>query len=482
MEPPDAAEAARKKKRHRNERLIAIFVIAVVAAGAWMAIRWNERERARLAADRSYLPGSTVITPEILMLQEYVRIDTSAPAGVMEGARWLVRKFEERGIQAEVIESAPGRANVYARVRGRAGGEGLMLLNHIDVFPAGEGWSHPPFSGDIAINALWGRGAIDVKALAVTQLLAMADAAAAATPPAHDLVFLATADEESGSRWGMQWLLEHRPDVFANVAYCLAEGGVTEIMSEKMTYFGIEVGGKQLVELTLEGDSEESLTRARIALEPFMLAREPERILPSVRKYFQQIAPTRAAFGPLLADIDASVEKGIFWSLPAPYRDLTVNSMWVEVPRRREDRWSMLVKMVNLPDEIPARRISWLESVVRPFGARLGEVRSSEGPVPLSPDTTKLFDILAAEAVRRYQTTAGAQIGYKSVSDARFLRPRGIVCYGVSPYPVDFYQSLTIHRMDERIGLDRFLDGVGYMRNVVAEWGATQPGSLTARQ
>jgi acetylornithine deacetylase/succinyl-diaminopimelate desuccinylase-like protein len=65
---------------------------------------------------------------------------------------------------------------------------------------------------------------------------------------------------------------------------------------------------------------------------------------------------------------------------------------------------------------------------------------------------------------------AGLQLLYRSASDSRFLRPLGIICYGVSPYPVDYFQSLSIHGADERIRLDYFMDGVGYLRNVVTEW------------
>ena len=62
---------------------------------------------------------------------------------------------------------------------------------------------------------MWGRGTLDMKAMALCQLLAFAESRAAGEQPTHDLVFLATADEETGSEYGMRWLLAHRPDVFA---------------------------------------------------------------------------------------------------------------------------------------------------------------------------------------------------------------------------------------------------------------------------
>jgi acetylornithine deacetylase/succinyl-diaminopimelate desuccinylase-like protein len=466
----DPDEAARKKRRHRNERIVAAIVVLAIAAITVGVTRWAESERRQLEQDQRYIPQVPKITPEVELLQEYVRIDTSTPAGAAAGARWLAAYLRKHGVAAELIESAPDRLNVYARIRGEAPGEGLLLFNHIDVVPAKEGWKAPPFGAVIASNMVYGRGTLDMKGLALCQLLVFIEIARSGRAPAHDLVFLATADEETGSTYGMQWLIAHRPDVLANVKYGITEGGVTEMMTERMTYFGIEVGGKQQVLWTLVGDDLAKMKEARIAMEPRMFPREPERILPVVRKYFQQLAPTRVAFKPLLSDIDRAVAQGKFWQLPPPYRDLTQNSLWMNEPRPDGKQWSMVVRQANLPDENPDEKIAAIVEAVKPYGLRLGEIVQKEGPVPVSSDDTPLFRILAREAERRYHVEAGLQLLYRSASDARFLRTRGIVCYGVSPYPVDFFQSISIHGVDERIRIDYFMDGVGFMRNVVTEW------------
>jgi acetylornithine deacetylase/succinyl-diaminopimelate desuccinylase-like protein len=55
-------------------------------------------------------------------------------------------------------------------------------------------------------------------------------------------------------------------------------------------------------------------------------------------------------------------------------------------------------------------------------------------------------------------------------NDSRYLRTRGIDAYGISPFPIDFFQSESIHGIDERIRVDYFEQGVVYMRRVVAAW------------
>ncbi|HEU4887729.1 MAG TPA: M20/M25/M40 family metallo-hydrolase [Thermoanaerobaculia bacterium] len=469
MTDSESREAA-KKRRHRNERIAAAVFIVLAAAITAGLMRWAEFEREQLESDQRYIPKNTQMTPELRLLQEFVRIDTSTPAGAAAGARWVAGYLRKHGVTAEIIESAPDRLNVYARIRGRDRGEGLLLFNHIDVVPPGPGWTAPPFEGVIGLNSLFGRGTLDMKGLALCQMLVFIEIARSGRPPAHDLVFLATADEETGSEYGMQWIIAHRPDVLEGVKFGLTEGGITEMMTEQMTYFGIEVGGKQPVSFTILGDDLQSMEAARIALEPLMFPREPERVLPVVRRYFRDLAPTRMAFKPMLADIDGTIAQGQFWRLPAPYRDHTQNSLWVYAPVRSGDGWSMFVRQANLPDEQPDERMAVILKTVERYGLRLGTVSQKQGPVPISPDDTPLFRILAGEAERRYKVQAGLQLLYRSASDSRFLRPLGIVCYGISPYPVDFYQSTSIHGVDERIRLDFFMEGVGYMRNVVKEW------------
>lgn len=461
---------ADRKRRHRNERIVAALVILVLAAATAGVVGWQRRTAEELKRDRRYIPRTATITPEIELLQEYVRIDTSTPAGAARGARWLVAQLETRGVRAEIIESAPDRLNVYARIPGRTGGNGLLLFNHIDVVAPGGEWMFPPFEARISINQMWGRGTLDMKAMAVCQLLAFAEVARAGVRPQHDLVFLATADEETGSEYGMQWLLAHRPDVFAGIQYGITEGGVTEMLSEQMTYFGIEIAAKQLVDLTVEGPDLASLQEARIALEPAMFPREAQRVLPAVRQYFHDIAPTRTAYRPFLTDIDATIRRGQFWSLPAPYRDLTQDSLWVGAPTNASGRWQMSVRMANLPDVIPEERLAWLRSLIEPHGVRVAEIRAKQGPVPSSPSNNPLFAMLVERAREQYGVEAGVQVLYRSTTDSRFLRQRGIHCYGLCPYPVDYYQSNTIHNANERIRLDGFMEGVEYMREVVVGW------------
>jgi acetylornithine deacetylase/succinyl-diaminopimelate desuccinylase-like protein len=450
----------------RAEWLIAAFLILLAGGGAV----WTFVYKHRAAVDRDanlYIPKNSALTPEAALLQQYIRIKT-LDGDEVDGARFLAAQLAEAGIHAEIIESAPRRANVYARIKGRSAGNGLLLLNHIDVVPANGRWTRPPFAGSVVLNQIYGRGTIDMKGTAICQLAAMRNIARSGRVPERDIIFLAVADEENGGTLGTQWLLDHRPDVFEGVRYALNEGGITEIYREAMTYFGIETGSKQSVEVEVVAPAREPLRALRIALEPYFRPRDAARVLPGVRQYFASIAPTRRQNRDYLSNIDSVIGAGKLWLLPETYSELLMNTMYVTGPRRTADgRWSMRVVMRNLPDEKPEERLAWVAAAAKPFGASLGQALRRQGPAPISGEDTPLFRLIADEAKREFHAPAGPEVLIYSTTDSRFLRARGIVCYGVQAFPVDYSQSLSIHGPEERVRIDWFAEGVALTRRIV---------------
>ena len=136
---------------------------------------------------------------QVLALRGYIRIDTSNPPGnEMLGARFWKELFDAEGIENEILAPSPGakRASFVARLPGRWG-RPLVLLNHLDVVPADpKRWRHPPFSGEAADGALWGRGATDMKGIAVVQAMVLVDLKRRGVVPERDVVFLATGQHE----------------------------------------------------------------------------------------------------------------------------------------------------------------------------------------------------------------------------------------------------------------------------------------------
>lgn len=438
---------------------------------------YNDRSSREVNA-QLWIPKAAVITPEVALLQRYVRIDTSNPPGnELPGAKFLAGLLAKDGIAAEIIESAPGRASVYARIAGRQRGGGLLLLNHIDVVPASkEGWKRPPFAGEIFLNQLYGRGTLDMKGIGLCELLAFAEVARTHRTPEHDIVFLAVADEEAGGGQGIVWLLAHRPDIFEGIGYALNEGGITETTQERITYFGIEIGTKMTVKVQLRAPDRQSMQALRIALEPFISPVDPDRVLPEVREFLHDLAPLRIEQGQYLDDVTRTIAAGKFWLLSSGYRELTQNVIWAAAVESDARGASMRVNLYDLPDENPDARIEWLRGLAARYGVAIEDVIEKSGPAPLSSRHTPMFAIIAAEAGRQY---GGARVGTEVLAawynDSRHLRARGIEAYGLMPFPTDWYQTQGIHSIDERVRVDWFNSGVALLRRITSRFAFEQP-------
>ncbi|WP_066903618.1 M20/M25/M40 family metallo-hydrolase [Millisia brevis] len=180
-------------------------------------------------------PRPTTATDEVVdLVSTLIRFDTSntgdlrTTKGEAECAQWVIERLEEVGYETEYVESgAPGRGNVFARLKGADPTRGaLMIHGHLDVVPAeASDWSVHPFSGAVEDGYVWGRGAVDMKDMVGMTLAIARQFKSTNTLPPRDLVFAFLADEENGGKWGSQWLAKHRPDLFAGVTEAIGEVG-----------------------------------------------------------------------------------------------------------------------------------------------------------------------------------------------------------------------------------------------------------------
>ncbi|HZJ57502.1 MAG TPA: M20 family metallopeptidase [Clostridia bacterium] len=78
------------------------------------------------------------------------------------------------------------------------GSETLGILAHLDVVPEGEGWTYPPYGGEIHDNRIYGRGAIDNKGPALAALYAMKAVMESGVSVNKKVRLILGTDEESG--------------------------------------------------------------------------------------------------------------------------------------------------------------------------------------------------------------------------------------------------------------------------------------------
>ena len=198
----------------------------------------------------------------ITLCQEMIRIP-SVNHGEGKGdekamAEYVASKLAEVGIKSELIETAPNRVNVVAKVEGADQSRpGLVLHGHIDVVPANAAdWSVDPFSGVIKDGFIWGRGAVDMKDMDAMILATVRMWQRIGYKPPRNILLVFFADEEAGSNYGSRWLVKHRPEIFDGYSEAVSEvGGFSVTITGEHRLYLIEAAQKgiQWMKLTAKG-------------------------------------------------------------------------------------------------------------------------------------------------------------------------------------------------------------------------------------
>ncbi|MCH6470394.1 M20/M25/M40 family metallo-hydrolase [Sinomonas terrae] len=176
--------------------------------------------------------------------QNLIRYDTSnygdgSGPGERAAAEYTAELLEEVGLEAEIFESAPGRASVVARIEGTdPSASALVVHGHLDVVPAQkEDWSVDPFAAELRDGLIWGRGAVDMKDMDAMVLSVVRELQRTGERPKRDLVIAMFADEEAGGAYGARWAVDNRPELFEGAKEAISEvGGFSAEIGGQRTY------------------------------------------------------------------------------------------------------------------------------------------------------------------------------------------------------------------------------------------------------
>jgi acetylornithine deacetylase/succinyl-diaminopimelate desuccinylase-like protein len=392
-----------------------------------------------------------------------------------------VEKLGCEGIPFEIVGSDPERPIVVARLQGRQRGEALLLLHHMDVYPAGDlsVWEIPPFeagwgTGNFS-RYLYGRGTLDMKGQGIADFLAIASLRRDGIVPERDVVFVAEPGEETYTpEVGIGWVLEHRPDLLAGVTDVFNEGGVNEVSGDKVARFGIEVLQKGSVVSLGFADRAEDLKAFTDMLDGKMRA-EPYRVIDEVQDFLTFIAPSRSdLWGHFLNDARAAVARGrLGEGIPEVYRALMRDMYYWGEPKPVDEGKGFSAEVVStlLPGGSVRRRWAEMQEWAARYRVRL-ELRF------VTPDSfpsarkgrawETLHLVLGLDPVE--DADVGPYVLTGSYTNLSYLRARGMRGYGVSPFAVNIMDAGTIHTKNERIYLPAFVDGVARTTRVVREY------------
>lgn len=443
-------------------------------------------------------------------LRALLRLPTVNPPGdEILAARYLAEVLTAAGLRPRLLEPHPGRGDVVARLRGDGSGGGpLLLLGHLDVVPAeAERWTHDPFSGALVGGYVYGRGAVDMKGMVAMSLQVVLDLAAKARAagrnPARepipglrrDIIFAATADEESGGHLGIGWIVEHEPELIRADA-CLTEiGGVSVQVGERRLYpIQVAEKGYHRLRITVRGAAghasmprEDSAAVLAARIVERLAAPTPQRLTPLMRRALETVArelpSTSGAIGTILEG-DAAAALGALEglcreperrALKALLRD-TISPTIVHAGIKENvlpGRAEIVVDCRQLPGTTAEAMEAEVAAEVGPelWAHCSHEVASHAEPLE-QPLEHPLLDLLA-EVLREHDPAAlPLPLMVPFATDAKHTARLGIPTFGFSPLRLAPDEPFLerFHGDDERVSLEALGWGLPVLADVVRRY------------
>ncbi|MEV6300388.1 M20/M25/M40 family metallo-hydrolase [Actinoplanes sp. NPDC051861] len=425
--------------------------------------------------------NTTTAVDEVTGLcRDLLRIDTTntgdprTTVGERVAAEYVAERLGEVGVETRLLESAPKRANLIARIPGADPSRGALLVHgHLDVVPADASeWSVDPFAGEEKDGYLWGRGAVDMKDFDAMMLAVVREWRRTGYTPPRDIVLAYTADEEAGMEYGSQWLTREHPELFEGCTEAIGEvGGYSYTVNDDLRLYLVQTAEKGLDWLRLHATGrpghgsfihdDNAVTALAEAVARVGRHRFPVVVTPTVRAFLEQVSDA------LDIDLDpADPELAI--SKLGPIANLigaTIRN--TANPTRLEAGYKDNV--------IPGRASATVDCRTLPghADAFLAELRDVIGPdveiehVHQQPAVETAFDgdlVDAMGAALRAEDPGARTVPYlmSGGTDAKAFATLGIRCFGFAPLrlPPDLNFSALFHGIDERVPVEGLKFGV----------------------
>ena len=426
----------------------------------------------------------------VSLTSELIRIDTTnrgaGDCRERPAAEYVAERLGEAGLDALLLESAPGRANVVARIPGSEPGlPALLVHGHLDVVPAeASDWSVHPFSGEVAGGAVWGRGALDMKGMDAMVLAVVRAWRRTGRRPARDVVLAFTADEEDTGADGAAWLARRHPGLFEGCTEAIGESGGYSVHAANGTRLypvATAERGTAWLRLVARGraghgsrvNDENAVVRLAAAIARVGAHRWPVRLTPTVRAALQGIA------GALGVPCESPGENPGDMGL-----ELGPAGALVEATLANSANPTMLQAGYKV-NVVPGDAVAYVDGRVLPgcqeeFHTTLDELTGPDvawEAVHWAPPLESPFDAPVFAAMRDAllaEDPEGHVVPYCMAggTDAKHFASLGIAGYGFSPLalPRGYDYGAMIHAVDERVPvealgfgtrvLDRFLTAV----------------------
>ena len=448
-------------------------------------------------AQRS-LAGSSGLTDAsraevVRFLTDLVKIDTSNPPGnEVKAANYIKSILDKEGIASEIFESAPGRGNIVARLKGNGSKRPLLLMGHLDVVGVErDKWTVDPFAAMVKDGYLYGRGARDDKAMDAANLEIFLELHRRKIPLDRDVILLAEAGEEGTTEFGIDFMVKEHWDKIES-EYALNEGGTIHMANGKVDYVQVATTEKvpRRLSLIARGSSghasmprlDNPIAHLGAAVGKLLAWQPPMRLNETTRAYFSRLATISS---PEDAYLYTHLEEPTVQQKLADEK-ISQNSMLRTsiVPTIIKGGFRINVIPADaeanldvraLPDEDIDALVETLRKVIN--DPKVEIVRSNVDARPAgvpSSIRSEMFHALERAQAAVFPGVVTLPTMMTGATDSAQLRAKGVQAYGVGA-PMTDDDGLRVHGNDERLlveGLGKFMD---FLYLAVTDVAASKP-------
>jgi len=181
--------------------------------------------------------------------------------GEAEKAEYIKKYLQDMGL-TDIKEypapdpDVPGgqRPNIVARIAGKNTGKTIWTLAHLDVVPEGDldKWDTDPFEGVVKDGKIFGRGSEDNNQGLVSSIVTARAFIEEGLQPEYNFGMVFVADEETGSTFGLQYLVEQHPEIFGKEDLIIVpdagepDSSMIEVAEKSILWLKIKTTGQQV--------------------------------------------------------------------------------------------------------------------------------------------------------------------------------------------------------------------------------------------
>jgi acetylornithine deacetylase/succinyl-diaminopimelate desuccinylase-like protein len=470
-------------------RMIQQKVKLIVTFGLWCVVISSSAVGVMAQTSQDKIDWPRYQDMAVDLMQQYLRIDTSNPPGnEIQAANFLKKIFDDNGIQSEIFEYKPGRANIIARLKGNGSKRPIILLSHMDVVTADKtAWKVDPFSGQIVDGSIYGRGALDMKGDGLLHLMTMLLLKREGPSLSRDVMLIATADEEVHDE-GSLWMIANKSELFKNAEYLVTEGGSSLLEGDSVKVVGVDVAEKApyWLQLTASGEpghgsrpiTDSATNRLVRAMNRILNWETPIKVLPAVDKFFKDVAPLqRPAWRSRFADISESLKDQSFARELTSERDYnflvrnTISITMLSGSKQTNvipNAASCTLDVRLLPGEDPKEFLKALTAVIADPTIRIENINTFKPPNS-SPVDTDLFTLIASKTKANHPQAIVTTKMLSGYTESQLYRQLGIVSYGWAPIYTTPEETSGVHGNNERISVKNIRQGTKEFYEVIRD-------------